>query len=273
LLDEAWCFVFFGGAVCSGAMVVVLSGAPGAASTTFDGSPAAEADALAGADAVTAAPELPAAVGSAGVVWAAAGAAVFGKTAAVDAADVGAGAFTAAGLSLGGAAAIEAASRDAGFAGAVIFAGAAVVVGAVDAGAAGATDGTASARTLVTIARAATGVFSGSLGRSIRESTTPTPAVAPIAVATKTTRAVRAKPGAGAKYPHSGLKLPPERINTPASQAWPLSNFALCWGPALSSVLLCTKQLGQGPGSTPDSGWLNGPSRNRQDGHTGIPPD
>jgi hypothetical protein len=220
LLDEAWCFVFFGGAVCSGAMIVALSGAPaGAASTTFDGSPAAEADALAGADAVTAAPELPAAVGSAGVVWAAAGAAVFGKTAAVDAADVGAGAFTAAGLSLGGAAAIEAAGRDAGFAGAVTVAGAAVVVGAVDAGAAGATDGTASARTLVTIARAATGIFSGSLGRSIRENTTPAPAVAPIAVATKTTRAVRAKLGAGAKYPHSGLKLPPERINTPASQA------------------------------------------------------
>jgi hypothetical protein len=218
LLDEAWCFVFFGGAVCSGAMIVALSGAPaGAASTTFDGSPAAEADALAGVDAVTAAPELPAAVSGAGVVWAAAGCAVFGKTAAVT--GVGAAAFTAAGLSLGGAAAIEAAGRDAGFAGAVTVAGAAVVVGAVDAGAAGATDGTASARTLVTIARAATGIFSGSLGRSIRENTTPAPAVAPIAVATKTTRAVRAKLGAGAKYPHSGLKLPPERINTPASQA------------------------------------------------------
>ncbi|MGA8698169.1 MAG: hypothetical protein WB689_30905, partial [Xanthobacteraceae bacterium] len=57
----------------------------------------------------------------------------------------------------------------------------------------------AAARTLVTIARAATGVFSGSLGRSTRESTTPAPVVAPIAVATKTTRAVRAKLGAGAK--------------------------------------------------------------------------
>jgi hypothetical protein len=63
----------------------------------------------------------------------------------------------------------------------------------------GATEGTAAARTLVTIARAATGTFSGSLGRSIKESTTPAPAVAPIAVATKTTRAVRAKLGAGAK--------------------------------------------------------------------------
>jgi hypothetical protein len=166
---EAWRFVFFAGGACSGAMIVVLSGAPaGAASTMFDGS-AAEADVLAVADA---------------------------GTAAVDAAGVGTAAFTAAGLSLGGGAATEARDGDAGFAGAVSVAGAAVVVGAVDAGAA---DGTASARTLVTIARAATGVFSGSLGRSMRERTTPAPAVAPIAVATKTTRAVRAKLGAGAK--------------------------------------------------------------------------
>jgi hypothetical protein len=91
------------------------------------------------------------------------------------------------GLPLGGATAAEA-GGDASFAGAVIAAGAAA-----------ATDGTAATRTLVTIARAATGVFSGSLGRSTRESTTPAPAVAPIAVATKTTRAVRAKLGAGAK--------------------------------------------------------------------------
>ncbi len=178
-------------------MMVVLSVAPaGAASTTFDGSPAAEADALAGADAGT--PALTAAAGGADVVWAAAGAAVFGKTAAADAAGVGAAALTAAALSLGGVVAMEAGGGDAGFAGAVTF-DTPVVVGAVDAGAAGATDGTASARTLVTIARAATGVFSGSLGRSMRESTTPAPAVAPIAVATKTTRAVRAKLGAGAK--------------------------------------------------------------------------
>ena len=74
------------------------------------------------------------------------------------------------------------------------------VAGVADAtGAAGAMEGTAAARTLVTIARAATGVFSGSLGRSMSESTTPAPAVAPIAVATKTTRAVRGKLGAGAK--------------------------------------------------------------------------
>jgi hypothetical protein len=90
-------------------------------------------------------------------------------------------------LSPGGASATEA-GGEAGFAGA-----------AVTAGAAGATDGTAAARTLVTIARAATGLFSGSLGRSSRESTTPAPAVAPIAVATKTMRAMRAKLGAGAK--------------------------------------------------------------------------
>jgi hypothetical protein len=91
------------------------------------------------------------------------------------------------GLPLGGATVAEA-GGDGSLAGAVIAAGAA-----------GATDGTAAARTLVTIARAATGVFSGSLGRSTRESTTPAPVVAPIAVATKTTRAVRAKLGAGAK--------------------------------------------------------------------------
>jgi len=215
-LDEAWCFAFFGGAVCSGAVIVVLSGASaGVASTTFDGSPAAgnavaaEADALAGADAGAAVPALTAAMGSADVVWAAAR--VVGNTAAVDAAGIGAAAFAAddtagwldgavradarevSGLSLAGAVATEA-GGDAGFAGAVTTAGAAVAVGA-----AGATDGTAAARTLVTIARAVTGFFSGSLGRSIRESTTPAPAVAPIAVATKTTRAVRAKLGAGAK--------------------------------------------------------------------------
>jgi hypothetical protein len=205
-LDETWCFALFGGAAWSGAMIAVLSGA---ASTTFDGSPAAgnavaaESDSLAAADAGTASPELTVAMGSADVVWAAAGAAVFGNTAAVDAAGVGAAMFAAgsiagwvggvvredtraevSGLSLGGAAATEA-GGDAGFAGAVIVAGAA--------------DGTAAARTLVTIARAATGVCSGSFGRSTRESTTPAPAVAPIAVATKITRAVRAKLGVGAK--------------------------------------------------------------------------
>lgn len=73
-------------------MIAVLSGASaGAASTTFDGPPVAEADALAGADAGSA---VPAAMGSADVVWAAAGAAVFGNAAA--AADaVGAATFAA----------------------------------------------------------------------------------------------------------------------------------------------------------------------------------
>jgi hypothetical protein len=99
------------------------------------------------------------------------------------------------GLSLGGAAATEAGCA-AGFA-----AGTAGLVGATTTGdgAAGATDGTAAARTLVTIARAAIGVLSGSLGRLMSDRTTPAPAVAPIAVATRTTRAVRAKLGAGAK--------------------------------------------------------------------------
>jgi hypothetical protein len=84
--------------------------------------------------------------------------------------------------------------------GAAVIAGATVVADAAAvAGATGVIDGTAAVRTLVTIARAAVGVFSGSPERSINESTTPAPAVAPIAVATRTTRAVRAKLGAGAK--------------------------------------------------------------------------
>ncbi|MBO0716662.1 MAG: hypothetical protein J2P55_04915 [Rhizobiales bacterium] len=175
----------------------MLSGvSAGAAPTTFGGCPsgdAAAADALAAVDAgtVVVLPALPAAVGGTDVVWAAAGAAVFGHAAA-DGAGIGATGVVRpeiSDLSLGGAAATEA-GGEAGFAGPVAIAGA---------GAAGATDGTAAARTLVTIARAATGDFSGSLGRSTRESTTPAPAVAPIAVATKTTRAVRAKLGAGAK--------------------------------------------------------------------------
>ena len=205
---DAWCFAFFAGAACSGATIVVLSGASvGAASTTFDGSPAAgnavaaEVEALAAADAGAAVSELTVATGSAGVECAAAG--VFGNAAAVDAAGVSAAVaggvvredacVEASRLSCGGAAATEA-DGEAGFVGAVTVAGAAVT-----AGAAGATDGTAAARTLVTIARAATGLFSGSLGRSNRESTTPAPAVAPIAVATNTMRAMRAKLGAGAK--------------------------------------------------------------------------
>ena len=198
-MDEARCFAFFGGGVCSGAAKALLSGASASVvATTFDGSPA---DALADGAAETAVPGVAAVLGDIDVASAAAGAALFGD--AVDAV-VGAAAFAAvgvagggavredaraSGLSLGGAAATEA-GGDAGFAGAVAVAG--------DDGGAGAV-GAMAARTLVTIARAAAGVFSGSLGRSIRESTTPAPAVAPIAVATRTTRAVRAKLGAGAK--------------------------------------------------------------------------
>ena len=198
-MDEARCFAFFGGGVRSGATIALLSGASaGVVATTFDGSPA---DALADGAAETVVPGVAAVLGGIDVASAAAGATVFGD--AVDAV-VGAATFAAAGvagggivredarasgLSLGGAAATEA-GGDAGFAGAVAVAG--------DDGGAGAV-GAMAARTLVTIARAAAGVFSGSLGRSIRESTTPAPAVAPIAVATRTTRAVRAKLGAGAK--------------------------------------------------------------------------
>ena len=78
-------------------------------------------------------------------------------------------------------------------------------IGAANAGA---------ACTLVTIACAAIdAVRSWSAdGRSISESTTAAPAVAPMAVATNTTRTVRMKLGAGARYPHSELKLPAERI-------------------------------------------------------------
>lgn len=192
-------------------MIVVLSGASaGAASTTFGSSAVAEAWAVAGA--ATAAPVSAVVAAGTGMIPLAAGAsgAVLGDEVFADTEAAGKGAGAAAfaaggitgwvcgvvredaraeisGLPLGGAPAAEADGGES-FAGAVIAAGAAA-----------ATDGTAAARILVTIARAATGVFSGSLGRSTRESTTPTPAVAPIAVATKTTRAVRAKLGAGAK--------------------------------------------------------------------------
>jgi hypothetical protein len=209
-------------------MIVVPSGvSAGVASTTFGGSAAAgnavaEAWAVAGATAVTAAPVSAVVAAGTGMIALAAGAGaavlgdevlgdevlgdeVFADTEAagkgVGAAEFAAGGIAGwvcgvvredaraeiSGLPLGGATAAEA-GGDASFAGAVIAAGAAA-----------ATDGTAATRTLVTIARAATGVFSGSLGRSTRESTTPAPAVAPIAVATRTTRAVRAKLGAGAK--------------------------------------------------------------------------
>jgi hypothetical protein len=77
--------------------------------------------------------------------------------------------------------------------------GAFAITGAAVTGVALAAGTTAVVRTLVTMARAASGVFSGSAGRSMSAKTTPAPAVAPTAVATRTTRAVRAKLGVGAK--------------------------------------------------------------------------
>jgi hypothetical protein len=197
-------------------MIVVLSGASaGVASTTFGSSAAAGnavAEAWAVAGAVTAPPvsavvaagtgPIPLAAGAGAAVLGAAvlGAAVFGDEVFGDEvfADtegagegVGAAAFAAGGIAgwLCGVVREDARAEISGL----------PLGGATTAEAGGGEDGTAAARTLVTIARAATGVFSGSLGRSTRESTTPAPAVAPIAVATRTTRAVRAKLGAGAK--------------------------------------------------------------------------
>lgn len=148
-MDAAWRFAFFGGGACSGATIAELPAASaGATSTTFGTSAAAgnamsdDADAVAGADAFTAAPV--SAVTAAGTVAAGADGAVTADKGFADA-------F---GLPLGGAAATEE-GGDAGFAGAVIVAG---VAGT------GTTDGTAAVRTLVTIARAAIGVFCGSLG-------------------------------------------------------------------------------------------------------------
>jgi hypothetical protein len=192
-------------------MIVVLSGASaGVASTTFGSSAAAGnavAEAWAVAGAVTAAPvsavvaagtgTIPLAAGAGAAVLGAAvfGAAVFGDEVFADTEaageGVGAAAFAAGGIAgwLCGVVREDARAEISGL----------PLGGATTAEAGGGEDGTAAARTLVTIARAATGVFSGSLGRSTRESTTPAPAVAPIAVATRTTRAVRAKLGAGAK--------------------------------------------------------------------------
>lgn len=167
--ELAWRFVFLVGAAGSGAAVVVLSGtSAGAASATL----AASAEAGGVAEAVLAL--------AAGAV----GAGVAGGVLA-DFADASAGAAALPECDDGGA--------DTPGCGGPI-AGTAVATGA-----AGVADGTAAVRMLVTIARAATGVFSGSVGWSISDKTTPAPAVAPIAVATSTTRAVRAKLGAGAK--------------------------------------------------------------------------
>jgi hypothetical protein len=207
-------------------MIVVLSGASaGVASTTFGSSAAAGnavAEAWAVAGAVTAAPVSAVVAAGTGTIplAAGAGAAVLGAAvlgaAVLGAAVLGAAVFgdevfgdevfadtEAAGEGVGAAA--FAAGGIAGWLCGVVREDARAEIsglplgGATTAEAGGGEDGTAAARTLVTIARAATGVFSGSLGRSTRESTTPAPAVAPIAVATRTTRAVRAKLGAGAK--------------------------------------------------------------------------
>ena len=138
-MDEARCFAFFGGGVCSGAMIALLSGAStGVVATTFDGSPA---DALADGAAETVVPGVAAVLGGIDVASAAAGATVFGD--AVDAV-VGAAAFAAAGVAGGGVVREDARACSLSLGGA-----------------------------------AATGVFSGSLGRSIRESTTPAQSLSP----------------------------------------------------------------------------------------------
>lgn len=222
MLGEAWRLVFFG-AACSGAMIAVLSGASAdAASTAFGGSAAAgspvaaEVDAAAGADAVTGAARgattSAVAAADAGAIAltagsaAGAGAAVFGDEMFADTEAAGEGAAVIAlGIGAGRAccvareARLEISGLSAGAGATETDADAGLTGDAVATGAAGATDGTASARTVVTIARVATGVLSGPLERSTSDRTTPAPAVAPIAVATSTTRAVRAKLGAGAK--------------------------------------------------------------------------
>ena len=73
------------------------------------------------------------------------------------------------------------------------------VTGAIGAALTSEAAGAAASCTLVTMARAATDVSCGAGERSISDKTTPAPAVAPIAVATRTIRAVRAKLGAGAR--------------------------------------------------------------------------
>jgi hypothetical protein len=231
-LPDAWRFAFFGGSV-SGAIILGLSGtltgaASAACGATLDPNAAVIADEDAAAT-LTFALAVVAAVAGAG-----AGAELLADN---DVADVngagadGAGAADAVGTSAGVAVAtVEGGAAGGGLtacgcawiARAVVRAealgmsaggGALAVIGA-GAGTAltaiageltaavltvGATDGTAVSRTLVTIARAAIGVFCAPAGRSTSDRTTPAPAVAPIAVATRTTRTVRAKLGAGAK--------------------------------------------------------------------------
>ena len=228
---DAWRFAFFGGA--SGAIILGLSGTlTGAASAACGG--ALDSTAAVVADAVAAA-TLTSALA---VIAALAGAAVAELLAENDVADAnGASADGAAAADgVGTSAGVAVATVDDGAAGGALTAsgcacgiaraavraealglsagaGAPAAIGTepvaalmaiageltVAVLAVGVADGTAVSRTLVTMARAAIGVFCASAGRSTNDRTTPAPAVAPIAVATRTTRAVRAKLGAGAK--------------------------------------------------------------------------
>jgi len=217
-LPDAWRFAFFDGAV-SGAIMLGLSGTSAGAASVACGATldptAVVADALAVSVAVASAGvEL---VADNGIVDAdGAGVADAGGTSAgvaVTTVDGGAasGGLTACGCICGIARAavrVDAPSLSAGGdalaatgvgagVGAALTPVAAEVTAAVPT--AGATDGTAVSRTLVTMARVAIGIFCASAGRSTSDRTTPAPAVAPIAVATRTTRAVRARLGVGAR--------------------------------------------------------------------------
>lgn len=229
---DAWRFAFFGGV--SGAIILGLSGtltgaASAACGAALDSTAAVVADAVAAATLTSALAVIAALAGAAAGaklladndVADANGASADGAAAAdgvgtsagvaVATVDDGAagGALTACGCACG----IARAAVRAEALGLSAGAGAPAAIGA-EPGAAlmaiageltvavlavGVADGTAVSRTLVTMARAAIGVFCASAGRSTSDRTTPAPAVAPIAVATRTTRAVRAKLGAGAK--------------------------------------------------------------------------
>ncbi len=223
---DAWRFAFFGGGV-SGAIIPGLSGtltgaASAACGATLDPTAAVVAEEDAAAT-LTFALAVVAAMAGAGAgaelladndVAGADGTGVADASATsggVAVTTVDGGAATACGCACGIArAAVRADASDLAAGGGVLAAtgadagtGAALLAVAGELTAAvltvGATDGTAVSRTLVTMARAAIGVFCASAGRSTSDRTTPAPAVAPIAVATRTTRAVRAKLGAGAR--------------------------------------------------------------------------
>jgi hypothetical protein len=227
-LPDAWRFAFFGGSV-SGAIILGFSGrSAGATSAAFGASLDPTAAVVADKDVVTS-PAFALAVVAAGAIAGAelvadsdvadadrAGVTDAGRTTgdvAVTTVEggVASGRLTAWGCVCGIArAVVRAVASDLGGGGGALAAtgvdagtGAApaAVAGEVTAAVltVGVTDGTAVSRTLVTMARAAIGIFCASAGRSTSDRTTPAPAVAPIAVATRTTRAVRAKLGAGAR--------------------------------------------------------------------------